>query len=85
MLNRLSVNALLKTIIAVLSAAVVVVLSLGALESWHRMLAAGRIAAAAEATAHLFAALHNLRVDRSSTNRDLLSDQPLTEMPKCLL
>ena len=80
MLNRLSVNALLKSIIVALSAVVVVVLSLGAWESWHRMAVASRIAAAAEASTHLFTALHNLRVDRSSTNRDLLSDRQLTEL-----
>jgi methyl-accepting chemotaxis protein len=85
MLNRLSVNALLKTIIVILSAAVVVVLSIGALESWHRMVSAGRIAAAAEATTHLFAALHNIRVDRSSTNRDLLSDHQLTAISPILV
>jgi methyl-accepting chemotaxis protein len=80
MLNRLSVNALLKSIIAILSAVVVVILSLGALESWHKMATAGRIAAAAEATTHLFTALHNLRVDRSVTNRDLTSDRQLTAL-----
>ncbi len=37
MLNRLSVNTLLKSIIDVLSAVVVIVLSVGALESWHKM------------------------------------------------
>ena len=74
MLNRLSVNALLKTIIAVLSAVVIVVLSIGAWDSWHRMVVAGRISAAAEATTYLFTALHNLRVDRAQTNRDLLND-----------
>ena len=69
MLNRLSVNALLKSIIVTLSAVVVVILSLGALGSWHRMVIASRIAAAAEASTHLFTALHNMRVDRSSSNR----------------
>ena len=84
MLNWLSVNALLKSIIVALSAVVVVVLSLGAWDSWHRMAVASRIAAAAEASTHLFTALHNMRVDRSSTNRDLLSDRQLTEMSPML-
>jgi methyl-accepting chemotaxis protein len=84
MLNRLSVNALLKSIIAILAAVVVIVLSLGAWESWHRVTAVNRIAAAAEASTYLFTALHNLRVDRSSTNRDLLADKQLTAMSEIL-
>src|SRR5882757_2741863 len=78
MFNRLSVNGLLKSVIATLAVSVMVVLALGAWNSWTRLLAAGRVAAVAEASSHLFTALHNLRVERSSTNRDLLGDKQLS-------
>ena len=75
MLNRLSVNVLLKSVVALLSAAIVVSLSLGAWGSWTRLQQANRIAAVAEASGYLFTALHNLRVDRSSSNRDLSQEK----------
>ena len=78
MFNRLSVNGLLKSVIATLAVSVMVVLALGAWNSWARLLAADRVAAVAEASSHLFTALHNLRVERSSTNRDLLGDKQLS-------
>ena len=77
MFNRLSVSRLLKSVIATLAVSVMVVLALGAWNSWTRLAAAGRVAAVAEASSHLFTALHNLRVERSSTNRDLLGDKQL--------
>jgi methyl-accepting chemotaxis protein len=81
MLRRLSVNALLKSVILVLAAAVIVVLALGAWSSWSRLGTINRIAAVAEASTHMFKALHNLRIDRSQTNRSLLADKQLTELP----
>jgi methyl-accepting chemotaxis protein len=77
MFNRLSVNGLLKSVIATLAVSVMVVLALGAWNSWARLVAADRVAAVAEASSHLFTALHNLRVERSSANRDLLGDKQL--------
>jgi methyl-accepting chemotaxis protein len=79
-INRLSVNALLKSIIAILAAVVVVILALDAWESWKRLDVANRSAAVAEASAHLFTALHNLRVDRASSFRDLSADRQFTQM-----
>jgi methyl-accepting chemotaxis protein len=78
--NRLSVNALLKSVIAILATAVVIVLALDAWESWKRLSVANRSAAIAEASAHLFTALHNLRVDRASSFRDLSADRQFTQM-----
>jgi methyl-accepting chemotaxis protein len=75
MLNRLSVNALLKVVIAMLSVAVMVMLAFGAWGQWTRLTAVNRIAAVADVSAHLFTALHNLRVDRASTFRDLNADR----------
>ena len=84
MLKRISINMLLKSVIVVLATVVVVQLSFGAWNSWKRFHAIDRIAAAAQTSTYLFAALHNLRVDRSSTFRDLSSDKQQTEMSKLL-
>src|SRR5262249_13721314 len=43
-----------------------------------------RIAAAAEASGHMFTALHNLRVDRASSFRELRADKQLTAMSPLL-
>jgi methyl-accepting chemotaxis protein len=77
MLNRLTVSALLKTVILVTSFCVVVGFSLNAWDSWGRLQAASRIAAIADASANIFKAMHNLRTDRSTTNRLLNSDAPM--------
>src|SRR5919199_150806 len=78
--HRLSVNALLKSVIAILATAVVVVLALDAWDSWNRLTTATRSAAVAEASTHLFTALHNLRVDRASSFRDLSADRQFSQM-----
>jgi methyl-accepting chemotaxis protein len=81
MLDRLSVNVLLKSVIAALAAAVVVMLSLGAWQSWSRLTTLSRISAVAETSAYLFTSLHNLRVDRSTTFRTLSGDEQVTSAP----
>ncbi|NWG24624.1 MAG: HAMP domain-containing protein [Pseudorhodoplanes sp.] len=80
MFSHLSVNVLLKSVIVTLAAIVVSVLAYDAWQSWSRLEAQTRIAAVAEANAHLFTALHNLRVDRALTNRDLMGEAPLAAM-----
>jgi len=80
MARHISVNALLKLVIATLAAATMIVLAFGAWESWNRVESANRMAAAAEVSGHLFKALHNLRIDRASSYRDLTLDRPLTAM-----
>jgi methyl-accepting chemotaxis protein len=74
MLNRLTVAALLKAVIAVMAACVVAVLSVSAWSSWERLQEAGRVTAIADASATAFKAMHNLRNDRPSTNRLLILD-----------
>ena len=78
MLARLSVNAILKLVIAALSAAVVVMLAAGAWSSWNRLQVDTRIAGVAATAAHMFTALHNLRSDRSRSVRLLMSDEVVT-------
>ena len=81
MTKRVTVNLLLKSIIATTATVVVVMLSLGAWDLWTRLAAVNRIAAVADASGYLFTALHNLRVDRASTFRDLNADRQFASMP----
>jgi len=78
MLHRLSVNAILRSVIAALSAVVVIMLAAGAWSSWSRLQVDSRIAGVAATSAHLFTALHNLRSDRSRSFRLLTSDEVVT-------
>ncbi|MGA2894611.1 MAG: methyl-accepting chemotaxis protein [Xanthobacteraceae bacterium] len=80
MLSRLSISVLLKCVIAALGTAIVVMLALSARESWTRLNAANRIATVANVSNYMFTAMNSLRVDRSSTLRDLLADRQLTTM-----
>lgn len=77
MLNRLTVSALLKAVIAITSVCVVIALSLTAYETWDRLKTASRISQIADASADLFKAMHNLRTDRSTTNRLLNATEPM--------
>jgi methyl-accepting chemotaxis protein len=77
MLNRLTVSALLKTVILATAFCVVVQFSLNAWDAWGRLQAASRISLIADASANLFKAMHNLRTDRSTTNRLLNGDAPM--------
>jgi methyl-accepting chemotaxis protein len=77
-LKTISVNTLLKSVIATLAAAVVVMLSLNAWDSWQRLRTANRIAAVADVSGYLFTGLHNMRVDRASGFRDLQAEKPVT-------
>jgi methyl-accepting chemotaxis protein len=77
MLNRLTVSALLKTVILTTALFVVIGCSLNASDSWRRFQVANRISLVADASASLFKAMHNLRTDRTTTNRLLNSDQPV--------
>src|ERR1700737_1827984 len=77
MLNRLNISALLRTFILTTAFCVVLGFSLNAWDSWGRLQVTNRIAMIADASANLFKAMHNLRTDRSTTNRLLNSDQPV--------
>ncbi|NVN88024.1 MAG: methyl-accepting chemotaxis protein [Rhodopseudomonas sp.] len=77
MLNRLTVATLLKTVIAIMSSCVVLILLSSAWDSWSRLGEAKRILVVAEASSNLFKAMNNLRTDRSTTSRLLNSDQPM--------
>jgi methyl-accepting chemotaxis protein len=74
MINRLSASALLKSVIAVMAGAVMLILAFGALEAWRELRTASRLAMLAEASAHTFRAMHNLRFDKSFTVRALIGE-----------
>ena len=57
MLNRLSVSILLKSVIALMGATVVIMLALGARDSWTRLNTANRISGVANVSAYMFTAL----------------------------
>jgi hypothetical protein len=75
MINRLSVSALLKAVIATFSAALVIMLALDARESAVSLSTANRISSVANVSTYMFRAMNGLRVDRASTQRDLLADR----------
>ena len=85
MLDRLTVSALLKVAIAVMTACVVTALSVNAWNSWGELGVAGRTAIITDASANAFKAMHNLRTDRASTNKTLIGDAVIDlEMEKAL-
>src|SRR6266481_928670 len=85
MLNRLTVSTLLKAVILTTAFCIVVGFSLNAWESRGRLQVASRISVITDASANMFKAMHNLRTDRSTTNRLLNSDAPIdSEIDKYL-
>ena len=74
MLDRVSVSSILKSVIAALSAVVVIMLAAGAWSSWSRLQVDSRIAGVAATSAYVFTALHNLRSDRARSYRMVVSD-----------
>src|SRR5713101_8097522 len=71
MLNRLTISALLKSVIAVMAACVVAFLITTAWDSWGRLQSAGRMSVIAEVSENAFKAMHNLRTDRANTTQTL--------------
>jgi methyl-accepting chemotaxis protein len=80
MMNRISISFLLKSVIAIMAAAIVLVMSLGAWDSWSRVRTTGRIAIVTEASVQMFTALANLRLDRTATSRELAIEQAVTSI-----
>jgi methyl-accepting chemotaxis protein len=82
--NRVSVNVLLKSVIAIMAATVMIVLAINARKAWNRVAAVERIGVVADVSADMFTALHNLRVDRATTSRDLNADAQFSTLPEQL-
>src|SRR5688572_4375870 len=85
MLNRLTVSTLLKTVILATAFCIVVGFSLNAWDAWSRLQVANRISVVTDASANMFKAMHNLRTDRSTTNRLLNAEGSIdSDMDKYL-
>ena len=84
MLNRVSVNAILKSMFGLMAVAVVTLLAFGVWESWSRLKATTQMGNSVEVSMHLFSALHNLRSDRSNTMRQLNDDKTSVPNPNLL-
>ncbi len=82
MLNKVSVGALLKSVIGILGAAVIVMLAQSVWTSWTQYQAATRSVTVVDISRNLFTVLHNFRVDRSTTTRDLNGERQLTSLGK---
>ena len=76
MLNRLSANALVKSVVTITVTAVVLMLAASTWQSWQRLVMASRMAANADATGYMFTAMYSLRTDRSFSTRDLNLPNP---------
>ena len=74
MLNRLSITTLLTAVISGMAMCIIALLSINAWGSWTQARTAGRVLMIADASANTFKAMHNIRTDRSSTNRTLNAD-----------
>jgi methyl-accepting chemotaxis protein len=77
MLNRLTVAALLKLVISTTALLVIAMVSSSAWDSWQRLQQTNRIAVVTDASASLFKAMHSLRTDMSTTNRQINAEQPM--------
>jgi methyl-accepting chemotaxis protein len=78
MLNRLTVSSLIKSVIVLMAACMTALLCVSAWNSWERLTTTSRISMVADASSNLFKAMHNLRSDRSTTNRSLNDDAVLS-------
>jgi methyl-accepting chemotaxis protein len=77
--NRLTITALLTSVIAVMACCVVAFLGGNAWDSLGRLQTANRTSLIAEVSGHVFKAMPNLRTDRSNTGRALNADSPINE------
>ena len=79
MLNRLTVTALLTSLVAVMASCVVAFLAVDAWDSVGTLQSANRVSQIAQISEYTFKAMHNLRTDRSNTGRALTADAPINE------
>ncbi|WP_137043790.1 methyl-accepting chemotaxis protein [Pseudolabrys sp. FHR47] len=92
MLNRLSVNALLKSVIGLMAGVIIITVAVGGWQSWREYQSANLLSKVAAVSSHLFKALPEIRVERAQTarylglerapsDRTLLTDARKAEMP----
>jgi methyl-accepting chemotaxis protein len=76
----LSINATLKTIIAIFAIALVYFTAHGAWISWNRLIITDQVAKVSDATASIFDALNNIRWDRSNNPRLMAAEGSATDL-----
>ncbi|WP_210209539.1 methyl-accepting chemotaxis protein [Undibacter mobilis] len=92
MLNRLSVNALLKSVVGLLAGVIMITVAVGAWQSWREYQSANLLSKVAAVSTHLFKALPEIRVERAQafrylgldkapTDRSMLTEARAAEMP----
>ncbi len=74
MLNRLSVNSLLQSAMAVMAFCVVMMLTQRSWDSYDRLASTSKTTTVADASRFAFTAMHSLRTDRASSSRTLRQD-----------
>src|SRR5579863_3966092 len=85
MLNGISSNMLLRSVIAIMATATVVLLACNAWQAWRQLGQIDRISSVAEVSSLMFKAMHELRTDRATTGRSLVAEQPISpEMERYL-
>jgi methyl-accepting chemotaxis protein len=77
MLARLSANALLRSVLALMAGLIVLMLAANAWNAWQRLATVRRVLTVVDISGSAFKALHNLRTDRASTVRVLNADELL--------
>ncbi|CCD86786.1 putative methyl-accepting chemotaxis receptor/sensory transducer [Bradyrhizobium sp. ORS 285] len=77
MLSRLTVAALLKTVITIAAVIIIGTFAWNSWESWRRLQVTGHILKVTDASAFLFTAMTNLRSDRSTTPRSINAEQAM--------
>src|ERR1051326_6393050 len=77
MLNRLSVNSLLQSAIALMACCVVVMLAQRSWESYGRLASTDKMMTVADASRYAFTVMHSLRTDRASAFRTLKQQGPI--------
>jgi methyl-accepting chemotaxis protein len=76
-LDRLSTNTLLKSVIAVMATITVLLLAFNAWDAWQRVGMAHRIVSVADASGNIFKAMHTLRSYRPGITRNLDAAAPI--------
>jgi methyl-accepting chemotaxis protein len=71
MFEKLSANAILKSVVALFATGLMLVLAVNAWDASRQLATAGRLAALVDTSNHVFRVMHNLRIDRAQTVRAL--------------
>src|SRR5258708_241757 len=79
MLNRLTLTALLTSVVAIMASCVVAFLAINAWDSLGTLQTANRTSLITEVSDSVFKAMDNLRTDRSNTGRGLNGELPISE------